>query len=105
MSTPAFVPAPNPSDDTLRTLSAQHRLVGDADAAWTPGADVVGTLVSVTYTVITGTANVLDANGTAANALPAGVTATWSVEDDNTLTGPQSIDAVGGLTLVHWLQR
>lgn len=89
---------------TLSTLTAQHRMVADADAAWTPGTDVAGTLTSVTYTVISGTATVTDQNGTSAS-VPAGVTATWSVADGNTLTGPQSIDAVGGQTYVVWTQR
>jgi hypothetical protein len=93
------------SDDTARTLTAQHRLVGDADAPWTPGADVVGVLTSVTFTVLSGTATVTDQNGTVAAGLPAGLSTTWEVEDDNTLTGPQSIDAVGGSTYVVWTVR
>lgn len=96
-----IVPCPGA---TAQTLTAQHRMVADADAAWTPGADVVGTLTSVTYTVISGTATVTDQNGTVAS-VPVGVTATWVVEDGNTLTGPQSIDAVGGQTYVLWTQR
>ncbi|MFF4385613.1 hypothetical protein ACFY0G_02285 [Streptomyces sp. NPDC001552] len=96
---------PCPSDDTARTLTAQARLVGDADAPWTPGADVVGTLTSVTMTVLSGTATLTDQNGTVLAGLPAGYTASWSVADDNTLTGPTSIDAIGGSTAVHWTQR
>lgn len=96
---------PCPSDNTARTLTAQGRLVADADAAWTPGADVVGTLTSVTLTVLSGTATVTDANGTVMAGLPAGYSATWTAEDDNTLTGPQSIDAIGGQTAVVWTQR
>lgn len=96
---------PCPSDDTVRTLTAQGRLIADADAPWTPGADVVGTLTSVTLTVLSGTANVVDSNATAMNGLPAGYTATWSVDDDNALTGPNSIDAIGGQTAVVWTQR
>lgn len=87
------------------TLNAQHRLIADADVAWTPGADVVGVLTSVTYTVISGTATVTDQSGTVAAGLPAGVSATWNAEDANTLQGPQSIDAVGGQTYVVWSQR
>lgn len=94
-----------PTDDVVKTLSAQGRLVADADAAWTPGADVVGTLTSVTLTVLSGTATVTDANGTVMAGLPAGYTATWEAADDNTLTGPQSIDAIGGSTAVVWTQR
>lgn len=94
-----------PGDDTVVTLSAQGRVVGDADAAWTPGADVTGTLTSVTLTVLSGTATVTDANGTVMAGLPAGYSATWTAEDNNTLTGPQSIDAIGGNTAVVWTQR
>jgi hypothetical protein len=96
---------PCPGDDVVKTLTAQGRLVGDADAAWTPGADVVGTLTSVTLTVLSGTATVTDQSGTVLAGLPAGYSATWNVEDDNTLSGPQSIDAVGGNTAVIWTQR
>ena len=87
------------------TLTAQGRLIGDADAAWTPGADVTGTLTSVTLTVLSGTATVTDSNGTVMTGLPAGYTATWSAEDHSTLTGPQSIDAIGGNTAVVWTQK
>lgn len=94
------------AQEAVETVTAQHRLIGDADAAWTPGADVVGTLLSVTYTVLSGTADVTDQSGTVATGLPAGLTTTWSTEDDaNTLSGPQSIDAVGGQTYVVWTQR
>ncbi|MEU7093022.1 hypothetical protein [Kitasatospora aureofaciens] len=96
---------PCPSDNTVRTLTAQARLIADADTPWSPGADVVGTLTSVTMTVLSGTATLTDQNGTVLAGLPAGFTATWAVEDDNTLTGPTSIDAIGGSTVVHWTQR
>lgn len=86
------------------TLTAQHRLVADADAPWTPGTDVVGTLVSVSLTVVSGTATVLDQSGTSAS-LPAASRVTWSALDGNTLLGPQSIDAVGGQTYVSWTQK
>lgn len=91
--------------DATQTLTAQGRLVGDADAAWTPGADVAGTLTSVTATVLSGTATITDANGTVMTGLPAGYTATWTAADRNTLNGPQSIDAIGGQTAVVWTQR
>lgn len=94
-----------PSDNTVVTLTAQHRLIGDADAAWTPGADVVGALTSVTYTVLSGTATVTDQSGTSAAGLPAGLSTTWNAEDNNTLSGPTSIDAIGGQTYVTWTQR
>lgn len=94
-----------PVAPTSVALSAQGRLVGDADAAWTPGADVTGTLTSVTLTVLTGTATVTDASGTAMTGLPAGYTATWNAQDHSVLTGPQSIDAVGGNTAVVWTEK
>ena len=87
------------------TLNSQGRLVADADAAWTPGADVVGTLTSVTLTVLSGTATVTDQSGTVLTGLPAGYTATWTAEDHSTLLGPQSIDAIGGNTVVIWTQK
>ena len=87
------------------TLTAQGRLIADADAAWTPGTDVVGTLTSVTMTILSGTANVVDQSGTTLNGLPAGYTATWAAEDHSTLSGPQSIDAIGGNTVVIWTQK
>ena len=87
------------------TLNSQGRLVGDVDAAWTPGADVVGTLTSVTMTVLSGTATVTDQSGTVLAGLPAGYTGTWTSEDHSTLLGPQSIDAIGGNTVVIWTQK
>lgn len=90
---------------TSVTLSAEGRLIGDADAAWSPGADVVGTLTSVTMTVLSGTATVTDASGTVLTGLPAGLTLTWEADDHSTLTGPQSIDAVGGQTVVNWTRK
>lgn len=87
------------------TLNAQGRLVADADAAWTPGTDVVGTLTSVTMTVLSGTATLTDQSGTVLAGLPAGYSATWTAEDHSTLLGPQSIDAVGGQTAVIWTQK
>lgn len=92
------------ANPTPSTINAQHRLVADADAAWTPGTDVVGTLVSVTFTVFSGTATVLDQSGTSAS-LPTGFSGTWSAADGNTLLGPGSIDAIGGSTYVAWTQR
>jgi hypothetical protein len=88
------------------TVNAQHRLIGDADAPWTVGADVVGTLVSVAYTILSGSATVTDQSGTVAAGLPAGLSVSWSAEPDaDTLLGPASIDAIGGQVYVHWTQR
>lgn len=87
------------------TLNAQGRVIADADAAWTPGTDVAGVLTSVTLTVLSGTATVVDQSGTVMAGLPAGYSATWTAEDANTLQGPQSIDAIGGTVAVVWTQR
>lgn len=92
-------------ETTGLTLTSQGRLVGDADAAWTPGTDVAGVLTSVTFTVLSGTATVTDAGGTVLAGLPAGYSATWTAADHHTLTGPQSIDAIGGNTAVVWTER
>lgn len=70
---------------------------------WTPAAIPAGRrLTSVTYTVLSGTATVVDAVGaTSIAAIPAGYTATWSVANDlETLTPPVSITSVGGSVIV-----
>lgn len=86
------------------TLTSQGRVVG-AGLSWTPGTDVVGVLTSVTFSVMTGTTTLTDADGTVSAGLLPGISSTWSVSDGNTLTGPQSISAVGGNTFVTWTQR
>lgn len=96
---------PCPGVNTVVTLSSEARLIADADTAWTPGTDVTGTLTSVTMTVLSGTADLIDASGTALTGLPAGLTITWEAEDHDVLTGPQSIDAIGGQTVVSWTRR
>lgn len=70
---------------------------------WTPAAIPAGrTLTSLTFTVLSGTVDLVDATGaTAISALPAGYTGTWSAADDReTLTPPASITAVAGRTVV-----
>lgn len=104
-ATISIVDCPGEGDVVPVTLNSQGRLVADADAPWTPGADVVGTLTSVTLTVLSGTATVIDQSGTTMAGLPAGYSATWTAEDGSTLLGPQSIDAIGGNTAVVWTQR
>lgn len=87
------------------TLSAQAKLLGAA-ASWTPGGDVVGTLTSVTFTVLTGTVTLTDADGTVSAALPAGTSLAWGTEDRDALTGPQSITtAAASSAIVGWTQR
>lgn len=105
--TPAnIVPCPAaPVVPSSVALNAQGRVIGDADAPWTPGADVTGVLTSVTLTVLSGTCTAVDASGTSMPGLPAGYSATWNAEDHSALTGPQSIDAIGGQTVVHWTQK
>lgn len=95
----------NATQNTI--VEAHHRLVGAADAPWTVGTDVVGTLTSVTFAVLTGTATVTDFNGDVAAGLPAGLSTTWKTDPDTSgsLSGPQSIDAVGGSTYVTWTER
>lgn len=89
-------------DPAALTVQAHHQLLGAA-VVWNPPAG----LVSVTFTVLTGSATVLDSDGTTAAGLPAGLSASWGVEHDaETLTGPQSITADAGSTVyVHWTRR
>lgn len=94
-----------PSDDVVKTLTAQARTLTNG-TPWTPGGDVAGTLTSLTVTGTSGLWDLVDANGTAVTGLPAGLTLTWSAEDDNTLTGPQSVTPQAGATVVaNWTQR
>ncbi len=94
-----------PGDNVVRTLTTQARTLTNA-APWTPGADVAGTLTSLTITGTSGLWDMVDANGTALTGLPAGLTMTWEAEDDNVLTGPTSVTPQAGATVVaHWTQR
>lgn len=86
------------------TLTAQAKLLGAA-GSWTP-ADVTGVLTSLSFTVLSGTVDLVDESGTALNNLPAGVTMGWSVSDGDTLTGPVSITAdTASSAIVSWTQR
>ncbi|MFD9903919.1 hypothetical protein [Streptomyces sp. NPDC059063] len=94
-----------PSDDVVKTLTAQARTLTNA-TPWTPGGDVTGTLTSLTVTGTSGLWDLVDANGTALTGLPAGLSLTWNADDDNTLTGPTSVTPQPGSTVVaHWTQR
>lgn len=96
---------PCPDDATVQTLTAQGRVLTDT-TPWTPGADVVGTLTSLTLTGTTGLWDVVDASGTNLTGLPAGLTLTWEADDDNQLTPPQSVTPQAGSSVVaHWTQR
>ncbi len=96
---------PCPTDNTVRTLTAQARQVTNG-APWTPGADVTGTLTSLTVTGVSGLWDMVDANGTALTGLPAGLSLTWNADDDNTLTGPTSVTPQAGASVVAvWTQR
>lgn len=96
---------PCTDDDTVRTLTAQARILTDS-TPWTPGADVTGTLTSLTVTGTSGLWDLVDASGTVLTGLPAGLTLTWNAEDDNQLTGPQSVTPQAGATVVaNWTQR
>lgn len=85
-------------------VEAHHQLLAAA-GSWTPPPG--GGLLSLTYTVLSGTATVVDSDGTSAGPLPAGLSASWGVEADaDTLTGPQSITAGAGSSVyVHWTER
>lgn len=94
-----------PSTHPVVTLTAEARAVTNA-TPWTPGADVVGTLTSVTATGILGLWDLVDASGTAVTGLPVGLTLSWDAEDANTLTGPQSITPQAGSTvIVNWSRK
>lgn len=94
-----------PGDDTVITQSSEARLLA-AGQSWTPGGDLVGTLTGLTFQVLTGTASLVDSSGTAVAAIPAGTSVSWNGEDNNILTGPQSITADAASTvLVSWTRR
>jgi hypothetical protein len=89
----------------LETLTAQARLLTNA-TPWTPGGDVVGTLTSLTVTGVSGLWDMVDQSGTALTGLPAGLSLTWGVADDNTLTGPTSITPQAAASVVaNWTVR
>lgn len=95
------VACPADPPDTLRSQG----LLLAATQSWTPGS-VIGTLTSVSFTVLTGTADVTDNDGTVLSNLPAGVSVTWTTEDNNTLVGPQLIQAdAASSVLVVWTER
>ena len=73
-------------------------------SAWTPAISG-GTLTSVSFTVVSGTASITDANGTVSTGIPTGFSGSWESDDANTLTGPQSIASVGGNVVVVWTTK
>lgn len=89
-------------DNVVRVLTAQHQLAVPGSPWTPPGGQVI---TSLTYTVLTGTATVVDGDGTSVATLPAGLSATWNAEDDNSILPPQSITSVGGQVYVHWTAR
>lgn len=102
---PANIVACAPANGVLPNVAADHfeALPG---TPWTPAAIPGGRrLVSLTYSVITGTATVVDATGgTSIATIPAGYSATWTAQDDReTLTPPASITSVGGRVIVLML--
>lgn len=104
----AFNPATDiVSCDAGVTVRAQHVLLAAGQSWPATGGPVVGALVSVSFTVLTGTASVTDSNGTAAAGLPVGASATWSAEpSQSTLTGPQAITAAAASSVyVNWTER
>jgi hypothetical protein len=95
---------PCPSDDTVRTLTAEARTITNG-TPWLP-TEVVGTLTSLTVTGTSGLWDMVDGNGTALTGLPAGLTLTWEAADDNTLVGPQSVTPQAGATVIaNWTRR
>jgi hypothetical protein len=100
-----IIPCPGSGGTSGVTLTAEARTVTNG-APWTPGADVTGTLTSVTATGTGGLWDMVDASGTALTGLPAGLTLSWSALDGNTLTGPQSITPQAGSTVVvNWTRK
>ena len=94
-----------PTDDVVITQTSEARLLA-AGQSWTPGGDLVGTLTGLTFQVLTGTATLVDTSGTNVAAIPAGTSVSWNGEDNNILTGPQSITADAASTvLVSWTRR
>lgn len=74
---------------------------------WTPAAiPATTTLIGLSFAVISGTATVVDANGTTLALIPAGYNAEWSTSYDNgVLTPHQSITSVGGRTIITMTVR
>lgn len=94
---------PCPDQVAFNPVNAQMLSLADTQA-WT-SALVTGVATSVTMTVISGTATVVDSNGTGTPGLPAGYSATWEHSNEGVLTPPQSITANGGTTVIVWTQR
>lgn len=79
-----------------------HMLNIVAGQTWTPANVPAGkTLTGLSYSVITGTVNVTDYDGTVVTGLPASYSGGWSAEPGGTLLPPQSIAAqVGGRAII-----
>jgi len=102
---PANIVACAPANGVLPNVAADH-FEAIPGTPWTPAAIPAGRrLVSLTYTVLTGTATVVDATGgTSIATIPAGYSATWTAQDDReTLTPPASVTSVGGRVIVLML--
>lgn len=94
-----------PANGVLPSVAADH-FEAVPGTPWTTAAIPAGRrLVSLTYTVLTGTATVVDATGgTSIATIPAGYSASWTAQDDReTLTPPASITSVGGRVIVLML--
>jgi hypothetical protein len=76
------------------TTSAHH-FDAVPGAPWTTAAIPAGTtLVGLSYSVVLGTATVIDADGTSIGTIPIGYSANWEADSDSgTLTPPTSITA------------
>lgn len=75
--------------------TAAHHFDAVPGTPWTTAAIPAGTtLVGLSYSVVLGTATVVDADGTSIATIPVGYSASWEADSDNdTLTPPTSITA------------
>ncbi|MCY0957737.1 hypothetical protein [Streptomyces sp. H27-H5] len=92
------------ASQTPATLNSQHKDVVPGNP-WVPANNTTGVLTSITYSILSGTGTVTDADGTVIATLPAGLSTTWEAQDENTLTPPTSIASVGGRIYVTWTSR
>lgn len=95
----AVGPCQVPDDEDPQPLTARHFMLADGQS-WTP-ADVGGAVITgLTYTVLSGEAEVVDASGGAAVGLPAPLSASWDDDRELGIVPPQQIIAVGGRVYV-----
>jgi hypothetical protein len=69
---------------------------------------VAGNLTSITYTVITGVADVTDSAATLIAGIPAGYSATWEHDLEGTVSNPPAsiiAPGAGDRVIVNWTER